>query len=110
MFKDLAQLGRLLGKAKQMSDTIHEARERISKARFTGRSADGAVEIDVLGDQHVLACRIVSSGESDAVLAQDVVEATNDALRQLQAFAAEEMQKVSGGLDLGPLQGLLGGR
>ncbi|MBX3451934.1 MAG: YbaB/EbfC family nucleoid-associated protein [Planctomycetaceae bacterium] len=110
MFKDLAQLGGLLGKAKQMSDAISEARERISQARFTGRSADGAVEIDVLGDQHVLACRIVSSGESDAVLAQDVVEATNDALRQLQAFATEEMRKVSGGLDLGPLQGLLGGR
>lgn len=112
MFKQLGNLATILQQAQSMSANMKESQQRLAARRCTGRSPDGQVEIEVSGQNDVLRCRIapelLSAGDVRTV-EQSVVAAANDALSQVKAAAAEEMQGVAGGLNLPGFSEMLSG-
>ncbi len=115
MFKELSQLGSLLQQAQSLPGKMQAAKERLAAAEYTGRSADGRVEVQVSGEGVVTGCSLAGelqsvgmSEEQVRQIEQNIVAAMNAALLLLKQRTAEEMGAVTGGLDLGSLGSALG--
>jgi len=113
MFKEMAQLGQLLGQARTLSGRMQEVQANLAKTTVQGVSSNGFVTIDMTCDQRVTACRIEPSCltvNAINTLESSVVEATNQALDKARQTATEQMKELTGGMDLGAMQGMLGSR
>lgn len=84
MFDNLKQLGDL----KKMRDQAMEVQKRLSAVKITVEHK--GVTVVMTGDQKVVSV----SGEQDF---DKITEAVNEALKQSQKVAAEEMKTLMGG-------------
>lgn len=103
MFKGLGQITSLLKNAQAMQGRMREMQETLKRVRVSGSSGGGMVTIEMNGQQQVLGCQIdealFASGDRE-ILEALVVAACNQALDKVRDAAAEEMGKVTGGLDM----------
>jgi hypothetical protein len=101
----MKNIGQMLKQAQEMQTRMSEMQERLAGSEVAGNSGAGMVQITLTGKGEVK--RI---GIDRALLVPDEVEvledllmaAFNDAKSRLDAHVAEEMQKLTGGLQLPP--------
>ena len=101
----MKNLAGLMKQASQMQKKMEEMQARLETLEIEGQSAAGMVRVTLNGKGELRGVRIdpklVDPAETEML--QDLIVAAHaDARRKMQDTAAEEMKKVTGGLDLPP--------
>src|SRR5262245_14650433 len=109
------QLGKLPGILKQVGEVqakMKEIQENALNMRFDADSGAGAVTATVNGKMELVALKITPATVQggDVEMLEDLVKsAVAAAQRKAQEGMKQEMAKITGGLNLPNLEGLLGG-
>ena len=101
----MKNLGNLMKQAQEMQARMQELQEQLAQAEVTGTSGAGMVQMTLNGKGEARAVRIDKSliDPNEAEVLEDLILAAfNDARAKVEARAAEEMQKLTGGLQLPP--------
>ncbi len=101
----MMNLGKLMKQAQEMQSKMAELQQRLADAEISGAAGGGLITVVVTGKGAVKQVKIdpslVVPGEVE-VLEDLVVAALNDARAKADALSQEEMQKLTGGLNLPP--------
>ena len=106
MFKGLGQIASLMKNAQEIQGRMKEMQENLRHLKAEGTAGGGMVTVEVNGQQQVLSCRIEPSlfDAGDREIVEDlVVAAANQALEKIKQAVADEMGKLTGGLDISGL-------
>lgn len=111
MFGQLGNIAGLMKQAKEMQSKMKEMQEAVANARFEAESGAGAVKATVSGKMELVALTIspdtVKSG--DVEMLEDLVKSAVCAAQRKAADGMRaEMQKMTGGMNLPGLEGLMG--
>ncbi len=102
-------LGQMMKQAQEMQAKLVAVQEKLATIEVGGTSGGGMVDVTLNGKGEMRRVRIdpslVSGGEA-GMIEDLVVAAFNDAKAKLDARVADEMAKVTGGLNLPPGLGL----
>ena len=101
----MRNLGNLLKQAQEVQTRMAEAQEELARREVSGRAGGGMVEVTMNGKGRATRVRIDPSllvPAEVSVLEDLLVAALGDAKEKAEAMAAEEMQKITGGLPLPP--------
>ena len=101
----MKNLGNLMKQAQAMQGKMAEMQERMGAMEVDGASGGGLVKATITGKGELKRLKIEPSlvdPKEVEVLEDLVVAAINDARAKVDAAAAEEMKKVTGGLALPP--------
>ena len=99
-------MNNLMKQAQKMQRQMEESQRELEAKEFTAKAGGGAVEVTVTGKKQVT--NIVLSQDvvdpDDVEMLQDmVIAAVNEALRAADIDSANNMSKLTGGLNLGGL-------
>ena len=101
----MKNLGQMLKQAQAMQSKMAEMQEKLAAMEMTGASGGGMVKITLNGKNEVRSVKIDPSlvdPKDTEVLEDLIVAAFNDAKTKVDANMAEEMAKITGGLQLPP--------
>jgi hypothetical protein len=92
----------MLSKAKDMQDKMKEAQEQIKKIEVEGASGGNLVKVILTGDYELKSITISDEAkkEGQEIINDLIVAAYNNAKENLKKRSAEELSKVTGGLNL----------
>jgi DNA-binding YbaB/EbfC family protein len=114
MFDNLKNIGQLMKMAGEAKTKAAEMQAELEKRIVEGEAGAGAVRVTMNGrarvlrielDQHMLAGL---AGDDKTMIEELIAAAVNDANDKVQQIVAEEMKKITGGMDLGGLQNMFG--
>ena len=101
----MKNLGQMMKQAQEMQAKMAEMQKRLEQIEVTGQSGAGMVQVTLTGKgdarRVVLDPKIVDAQEKE-VLEDLLVAAINDARAKAETRMAEEMAKLTGGLNLPP--------
>ena len=94
----------MLSKAKAMQDKMKEAQEKIKKIETEGESGGNLVKVILTGDYELKSIIISDKAkqENQEIINDLIIAAYNNAKENLKKKSAEELSKVTGGLNLPP--------
>jgi len=95
----------MMKQAQEMQSRMAEMQAKLAEAEVTGASGGGMVQVTMNGKGEVRAVKIdpqLLDGEEAAVVEDLIVAAFGDAKAKVEARAAEEVSKITGGLNLPP--------
>ena len=101
----MKNLGQMMKQAQQVQAKMAEMQERLGSLEVEGAAGGGLVRATITGKGELKRLKIEPSlvdPKEVEVLEDLVVAAVNDARGKVDALAAEEMKKVTGGLALPP--------
>ena len=101
----MKNIGQMLKQAQEMQSRMSELQDRLAQSEVSGNAGAGMVQITLNGKGEVKRVKIDRAllvPDEAEVLEDLVVAAFNDAKSRLDAHVAEEMQKLTGGLQLPP--------
>ena len=101
----MKNLGQLMKQAQEMQSKISELQERLAELEISGIAGGGLVEVTMNGKGELRRVRVdptLLDPNEVAVMEDLIVAAHNDAKGKVEARAAEEMSKLTGGLELPP--------
>jgi DNA-binding YbaB/EbfC family protein len=109
--KALGQLGPMMAKAREMQARMAEMQATLPALRASGSAAGGLVTASASGTLEIVKLEFAPAAlQTDPELLADLTRAAvNQALAAAQELVRQKMQEATGGLDLGALQGMLGG-
>ena len=92
----------MLSKAKAMQEKMREAQDQIKKIEVVGVSGGNLVKVILSGDYEIKSIDISedAKNESQETLNDLIIAAYNNAKENLKKKSAEELSKVTGGLNL----------
>ena len=92
----------MLSKAKDMQDKMKEVQEQIKKIEVEGVAGGNLVKVILTGDYELKSISISQDAKKeDQDIINDVIKAAyNNAKENLKKKSAEELSKITGGLDL----------
>ena len=92
----------MLSKAKAMQDKMKEAQEQIKKIEVEGEAGGNLVKIILSGDYELKSIIISEEAkkENQEIINDLIIAAYNNAKENLKKKSAEELSKVTGGLNL----------
>jgi DNA-binding YbaB/EbfC family protein len=99
----MKNLGNLIKQAQQMQAKMAEMQEKLAAMEIAGAAGGGMVQATVSGKGEVKRVKIDKSivDPNDVEMLEDlIVAAINDARGKVEAHAAAEMEKLTGGLGL----------
>jgi len=99
----MKNLGNLMKQAQQMQSKMAEMQAKLGEMEVSGASGGGMVKVMVNGKGEMRKLTIdpsLCTAEDVEVLEDLVVAAFNDAKGKVEAFTQDEMQKMTGGLNL----------
>ena len=99
----MKNIGQLMKQAQAMQEKMAEIQARLDAVEMTGRAGGGVVAVTLNGKGDLKAVKIDKSlvdPEEVEVLEDLIVAAFADAKRKVAAHAEQEMQKLTGGLQL----------
>lgn len=99
----MADFMKILQQAQQVQGRLQEMQEQLQQMSVTGSAGGGMVTVDADGRGHVRRVRIdpsVVKSEDVEMLEDLVAVAVTDAQQKAAALAQEEMNKVTGGMNL----------
>lgn len=103
MFKGLGNMASMMKQAQEMQGKMKEIQEGLGSLKVEGSSGGGMVVVEASGHQKVLSIKIekelINSDDSE-MLGDLIIAATNQALDKAKELAAEEMSKLTGGMNL----------
>jgi nucleoid-associated protein EbfC len=114
MFKgigNLANFGSLMKQAQEMGGKMQQLTQELKAKRVTGSAGAGMVEVEANGVGEVLAVRIDPAlfAKQDREMVEDLLPAAvNAAQQKARELHAEQMQSLTGGLNLPGLSEALG--
>ena len=94
----------LMKQAQKMQQDVQRLQQEISEREFTAAAGGGVVKATVLGSKVVKSIEIDSAcvDPDDVEMLQDLVlAAVNEALRMADETMTSEMNRVTGGMNLG---------
>ncbi|HUC60768.1 MAG TPA: YbaB/EbfC family nucleoid-associated protein [Alphaproteobacteria bacterium] len=101
----MKNLGQLMKQAQEMQSRMQELQARLAEVEIEGAAGGGLVRAIVSGKGELKRLKIDPSlavAQEIEVLEDLVIAAVGDAKAKVDAHAAEEMQKLTGGLSLPP--------
>ena len=92
----------MLSKAKAMQEKMKEAQEQIKKIEVEGISGGSLVKVILTGDYEIKSILISDEAkkEKQEIVNDLIIAAYNNAKESLKKKSAEELSKVTGGLNL----------
>jgi nucleoid-associated protein EbfC len=92
----------MLSKAKAMQDKMKEAQDKIKKIEVEGVSGGNLVKVVLSGDYELKLIEITEAAkkESQEIINDLIIAAYNNAKENLKRKSAEELSKVTGGINL----------
>jgi len=108
---NLANLGNIMKQAQEMGGKMQQLSEELKAKRVVGSAGAGLVEVEANGLGEALAVRIDPSlfQKQDRELLEDLLPAAiNAAQQKAKQLHAEQMQAITGGLNLPGLSEALG--
>ena len=92
----------MLSKAKAMQDKMKEAQEQIKRIEVEGVSGGNLVKVILTGDYEIKSILISDEAkkEKQEIVNDLIIAAYNNAKDNLKKKSAEELSKVTGGLNL----------
>ena len=92
----------MLSKAKAMQEKMKEAQDQIKKIEAQGEAGGNLVKVVLSGDYELKSITISDSAkkESQEIINDLIIAAYNNAKENLKKQSAEELSKVTGGLNL----------
>lgn len=101
----MKNLGQLMKQAQEMQTRMQEMQDRLAEVEITGSSGAGMVTVTLNGKSEVRAVKIdptLFNGDDVEVVEDLIVAAFSDAKSKVEAHMADEMSKMTGGLNLPP--------
>ena len=100
----MTNFSEMLSKAKVMQDKMREAQEQIKKIEVEGVSGGNLVKVILTGDYELKSIIITDKAktEDQEIINDLIIAAYNNAKENLKKKSAEELSKVTGGLNLPP--------
>ena len=101
----MKNIGQLMKQAQEMQAKMKEMQERLADIEITGTSGAGMVMVILNGKTEVRSVKIdptLLNSEEAEVVEDLIVAAFTDAKGKVETRAADEMSKLTGGLDLPP--------
>ena len=109
MFGKLGDLTSMLKQATEMKAKFESLQSELASRRYDGEAGAGLVCATVNGRGELLAIKIDPKATEDIELLEDLVRgAVVAGMKRAQADTAEEMKKVTGGIDMGSIGKMLG--
>ena len=99
----MKNLGQLIKQAQAMQEKMAEMQAQLETIEMTGVAGGGTVQLTLNGKgdlKKVTIDKALADPEEVEVLEDLIVAAFNDARRKVSAHAEQEMQKLTGGLQL----------
>ena len=92
----------MLSKAKAMQEKMKEAQEQIKKIEVEGISGGSLVKVVLSGNYDLKSIEITEEAkkESQEIINDLIIAAYNNAKENLKKKSAEELSKITGGLNL----------
>ncbi len=92
----------MLSKAKAMQEEMKKAQDQIKKIEVEGVSGGNLVKVILTGDYELKSIEIAEAAkkENQDVINDLIIAAYNSAKENLKKKSAEELSKVTGGLNL----------
>jgi hypothetical protein len=101
----MKNLGQMMKQAQQVQQRMQDMQAELERAEITGAAGGGMVRVTVSGKGEVRQVKLDPAllvPEDVEVLEDLILAACNDARGKIDALAAEQMAKVTGGLQLPP--------
>jgi len=101
----MKNLGQMMKQAQEMQTKMQEMQDKLADIELSGTSGAGMVTVTLNGKAEMRRVKIDPSlfNSNDAEVVEDlIVAAFADTKKKLDVVLAEEMTKVTGGLDLPP--------
>jgi hypothetical protein len=101
----MTNIGQIMKQAQQMQAKMAELQEQLADLEVHGAAGGDMVQVTMNGKGVLRAVKIDPSlinADDAAVLEDLIVAAVNDAKRKVETRVSEEMQKLTGGLNLPP--------
>tara|TARA_Y100000996_G_scaffold332265_1_gene268554 strand:+ start:358 stop:678 length:321 start_codon:yes stop_codon:yes gene_type:complete len=91
----------MLSKAKMMQDKMKEAQEQIKKIEVEGEAGGNLVKVILTGDYELKSIIISEEAkkENQEIVNDLIIAAYNNAKENLKKKSAEELSKITGGLN-----------
>ena len=99
----MKNMGQLMKQAQAMQQKMAEMQTKLEQVEISGAAGAGLVQVTLNGKGEMRALKIdpsVINVEEAEVLEDLIIAAHNDAKAKLEAHTAEEMGKVTGGLNI----------
>ena len=92
----------MLSKAKAMQEKMKEAQEQIKKIEVEGISGGSLVKVILTGDYEIKSILISDEAkkEKQEIVNDLIIAAFNNAKQNLKRKSAEEISKITGGINL----------
>ncbi len=101
----MTNIGRLMKQAQEMQSKMAEIQAKLEAVEISGAAGGGLVTATLNGKGELRAVKIdpsLANPDDVEVLEDLIVAAFNDAKARVDAHVNEEMQKLTGGLQLPP--------
>ena len=99
----MKNIGNIMKQAQKMQAQIAKVQEELADKTVEATAGGGMVTVVVNGKQEILSIKIepeVIDAQDKEMLQDLVVAAVNEGLRKSQEMVAEEMKKITGGLQI----------
>ena len=98
----MTNFSEMLSKAKAMQEKMREAQDQIKKIEVEGMSGGNLVRVVLTGDYEIKLIEISEAAkkENQEIINDLIIAAYNNAKDNLKKKSAEELSKVTGGLNL----------
>ncbi len=99
----MKNLGQMMKQAQKMQEKMAELQQSLERAEITGASAGGMVTATLNGKGELRRLKIdptLVDPDDVEVLEDLVIAACKDGKTKVEAYTAEEMSKLTGGLEL----------
>lgn len=101
----MKNIGQMMKQAQQMQAKMAEMQEQLAAAEVTGVAGGGLVQVTMNGKGELRNLTIEPSlvDPDDVEVLEDlIVAAANDAKAKVEAYVQQQMQEITGGMQLPP--------
>ncbi|RDD60720.1 YbaB/EbfC family nucleoid-associated protein [Ferruginivarius sediminum] len=101
----MKNLSQMMKQAQQMQEKMQEMQERLAEHEVTGAAGGGMVQVTMNGKGEMRGVKIDPSlvDPNDVEVLEDLVlAAANDAKAKVEQYTQEQMQDLTGGMQLPP--------
>lgn len=117
--KNLKNMMGALGNPQELREKFQQIQEELAQKTVEAESGAGAVRVVVTGrfevqsvtlDPHMIGALAGEGADADKEMVEELIaSATNAALEKAQQMVRDEMARLTGGMQLPGMEGLMGG-
>lgn len=105
MFGNMGNMAGMMKKVQKMQGDMAKMQEELKTRTLEVSAGGGAVKVIINGEKHIQAIKIdpsVVDAEDVEMLEDLVIAAVNEAISKVDDLMAQEMGKITGGMNLPP--------